>query len=83
MLLGLEILADGATVRVVMEAARRKSPAQCCLVASLPLDGIFLDLHGAMVAEHVDDGEGSCFPVFAGRSVTMFPFPYASICTET
>lgn len=58
MLLGLEILADGATVRVVMEAARRKSPAQCCLVASLPLDGIFLDLHGAMVAEHVDDGEG-------------------------
>jgi microcystin degradation protein MlrC len=23
-----------------------------------PLDGIFLDLHGAMVAEHVDDGEG-------------------------
>lgn len=28
------------------------------LVASLPLDGIFLDLHGAMVAEHVDDGEG-------------------------
>lgn len=23
-----------------------------------PLDGIFLELHGAMVAEHVDDGEG-------------------------
>lgn len=23
-----------------------------------PLDGIYLDLHGAMVAEHVDDGEG-------------------------
>lgn len=23
-----------------------------------PLDGIFIDLHGAMVAEHVDDGEG-------------------------
>ncbi len=23
-----------------------------------PLDGIFLDLHGAMVAEHEDDGEG-------------------------
>ncbi|MCF1503591.1 M81 family metallopeptidase [Afifella sp. H1R] len=23
-----------------------------------PLDGVFLDLHGAMVAEHVDDGEG-------------------------
>jgi microcystin degradation protein MlrC len=23
-----------------------------------PLDGLFLDLHGSMVAEHVDDGEG-------------------------
>ncbi|SDG38174.1 Microcystin degradation protein MlrC, contains DUF1485 domain [Sulfitobacter delicatus] len=23
-----------------------------------PLDGVFIDLHGAMVAEHVDDGEG-------------------------
>ncbi|MFD2738884.1 M81 family metallopeptidase [Sulfitobacter aestuarii] len=23
-----------------------------------PLDGVFLDLHGAMVAEHFDDGEG-------------------------
>ncbi|MCM2561316.1 M81 family metallopeptidase [Lutimaribacter sp. EGI FJ00015] len=23
-----------------------------------PVDGVFLDLHGAMVAEHVDDGEG-------------------------
>lgn len=23
-----------------------------------PLDGIFIDLHGAMVAEHIDDGEG-------------------------
>ncbi len=28
------------------------------IVAAGPLDGIFLDLHGAMVAEHVDDGEG-------------------------
>jgi microcystin degradation protein MlrC len=24
----------------------------------LPIDGVYLDLHGAMVAEHVDDGEG-------------------------
>ncbi|MBB5703232.1 microcystin degradation protein MlrC [Ochrobactrum daejeonense] len=23
-----------------------------------PVDGIFIDLHGAMVAEHIDDGEG-------------------------
>jgi microcystin degradation protein MlrC len=28
------------------------------IVAAGPLDGIFLDLHGAMVAAHVDDGEG-------------------------
>ncbi|MEX2520567.1 MAG: M81 family metallopeptidase [Paracoccaceae bacterium] len=26
--------------------------------AALPLDGVFLDLHGAMVAMHEDDGEG-------------------------
>ena len=28
------------------------------IVAAGPLDGVFLDLHGAMVAEHEDDGEG-------------------------
>lgn len=28
------------------------------IVAALPLDGIYLDLHGAMVTEHLDDGEG-------------------------
>lgn len=28
------------------------------IVAALPLDGICLDLHGAMVCEHLDDGEG-------------------------
>ncbi|WP_315737467.1 MULTISPECIES: M81 family metallopeptidase [unclassified Bradyrhizobium] len=26
--------------------------------AAGPLDGVYLDLHGAMVAEHLDDGEG-------------------------
>ena len=26
--------------------------------AAGPLDGVFLDLHGAMVADHIDDGEG-------------------------
>ncbi|MCE7029892.1 M81 family metallopeptidase [Jiella avicenniae] len=26
--------------------------------AALPLDGVYLDLHGAMVTEHCDDGEG-------------------------
>jgi microcystin degradation protein MlrC len=25
---------------------------------ALPVDGVYLDLHGAMVCEHVDDGEG-------------------------
>jgi microcystin degradation protein MlrC len=28
------------------------------LAAALPLDGVYLDLHGAMVAETFDDGEG-------------------------
>jgi len=28
------------------------------LKAAGPLDGIFLDIHGAMVTEHLDDGEG-------------------------
>jgi microcystin degradation protein MlrC len=28
------------------------------LKAQMPVDGIYLDLHGAMVAEHHDDGEG-------------------------
>jgi len=28
------------------------------LRAAGPLDGVFLDLHGAMVADHLDDGEG-------------------------
>lgn len=29
------------------------------IAAALPLDGVFLDLHGAMVAQHLDDGEGA------------------------
>lgn len=28
------------------------------LTAALPVDGVFLDLHGAMVTEHLQDGEG-------------------------
>lgn len=28
------------------------------LAAAMPLDGVFLDLHGAMVCEHLEDGEG-------------------------
>ena len=37
--------------RIAGELCRRLSEA-------LPLDGLFLDLHGAMVAEHLADGEG-------------------------
>lgn len=29
------------------------------ICAAGPLDGVFIDLHGAMVAEHEDDGEGA------------------------
>jgi len=28
------------------------------IAAALPVDAVYLDLHGAMVAEHADDGEG-------------------------
>jgi microcystin degradation protein MlrC len=28
------------------------------LAAAMPIDGVYLDLHGAMVTEHLDDGEG-------------------------
>ena len=28
------------------------------LQEALPVDGVYLDLHGAMVCEHIDDGEG-------------------------
>src|ERR1700726_345282 len=28
------------------------------IAAAGPIDGVYLDLHGAMVAEHLDDGEG-------------------------
>lgn len=28
------------------------------LRAALPVDAVYLDMHGAMVAEHIDDGEG-------------------------
>lgn len=28
------------------------------IAAALPVDGVYLDLHGAMVCDHLDDGEG-------------------------
>lgn len=44
----------------VTEDAYEKVVAQIIedLAALKDLDGLYLDLHGAMVAEHVDDGEG-------------------------
>ncbi len=44
----------------VTEAAFERIAAMLLedLQAALPLDGVYLDLHGAMVAEHVEDGEG-------------------------
>jgi microcystin degradation protein MlrC len=42
---------ERAYERIVSELIER-------ICALGPLDGIYLDLHGAMVAEHVDDGEG-------------------------
>ena len=39
-----------------LRAHQRADPAG--LSAAMPLDGVYLDLHGAMVAEHLDDGEG-------------------------
>lgn len=44
---------------VSRDAYERIADRMCGLVqAAMPLDGVFLDLHGAMVAEHLEDGEG-------------------------
>jgi len=45
------------------------------LRAALPLDGVYLDLHGAMVAETYDDGEGEL--------LRACPSSRASTCTQT
>ena len=42
---------EDAFERIAGEILRR-------LAAAGPVDGVYLDLHGAMVAEHFDDGEG-------------------------
>ncbi len=51
----------GATpcAHVTEDAYERIAKAMIdALAAAGPLDGVYLDLHGAMVAEHLDDGEG-------------------------
>ncbi len=51
----------GATpsAHVTEDAFERISAAlEQALAAALPVDGIYLDLHGAMVAAHLEDGDG-------------------------
>ncbi|WP_118133439.1 M81 family metallopeptidase [Oceanicella sp. SM1341] len=51
--------ATSPSAHVTEDAFERISARMLELIeAALPLDGIFLDLHGAMVTEHLDDGEG-------------------------
>ena len=44
----------------VLESAFERICARmlCLIEQSLPVDAVYLDLHGAMVCEHVEDGEG-------------------------
>jgi microcystin degradation protein MlrC len=45
--------------RVTRDAFERIAGQLCRLLADArPLDALYLDLHGAMVAEHLEDGEG-------------------------
>ncbi len=50
------------SAHVTEDAFERISARMLSLIAEAhaeaPLDGVFLDLHGAMVTEHLDDGEG-------------------------
>jgi microcystin degradation protein MlrC len=43
------------------------------LAAAGPLDGIYLELHGAMVAEHLDDGEGELLARLRAAAGTHIP----------
>lgn len=47
------------------------------IAAAGPLDGICLELHGAMVAEHVDDGEGELLRRLRARFGTGIPVAVA------
>src|ERR1700746_1383813 len=48
----------GASAHVVSEAYERIAGEIVAAVKTADFDAIYLDLHGAMVAEHIDDGEG-------------------------
>jgi microcystin degradation protein MlrC len=56
---GLAWAAASPSDRVTRDAFERIAGAILeRLQKALPVDAVYLDLHGAMVAEHVDDGEG-------------------------
>lgn len=51
--------AASPSAHVTEDAFERIAGRMLALIAAAgPLDGVFLDLHGAMVTEHLDDGEG-------------------------
>ena len=52
------------------------------IAAAGPLDAVYLDLHGAMVTEHLDDGEGEILRARAqGDRQRTCRWWSASICT--
>ena len=57
--LGLTWAAASPSAHVTRDAYERiVGDMLARLQAALPVDGVYLDLHGAMVTEHLDDGEG-------------------------
>jgi microcystin degradation protein MlrC len=56
---GLVWGAASPSAHVTRDAYERIVDAMLARLAEVgPVDGVYLDLHGAMVAEHLDDGEG-------------------------
>jgi microcystin degradation protein MlrC len=56
---GLAWAAASPSAHVTKEAFERiGGEIVARLAAAMPVDGVYLDLHGAMVTEHLDDGEG-------------------------
>ena len=53
------------------------------LAAAGPLDALFLDLHGAMVTEHLDDGEGELLRRLRAARRRACPSWRPSTCTPT
>ena len=73
-------------VRVRSPRMRSSGWRRCCssdLAAAGPLDGLFLDLHGAMVTEHLADGEGELLRRSARRSRPRCRSWRRSTCTPT